>query len=116
MKLVYWTIALLTMTLLVTSCKTKAVSTSADDLVTMTLKPGLTPGALLNRSPFTIVEEKQTDKKTNAWLAKFDLGKYKMQDLVNYLINLDQVVTVNGIEKDVTPPVGPRAKPKTSKM
>lgn len=116
MKLIYWTVGLLTLTLLLESCKAKTIGQQEADVVTMTLKQGLTPAALVKRSPFTIVQERLIDKKNNSWRTQFDLGKYKMQDLINYLINLDQVVSVNGIEKAVTPPVGPKAKPQTSKM
>jgi|GEM_PF-3500913 len=120
MKILIIALAILVSSLVGMGCKStsdiKNTAATAADVVTMVVKPGLKPSALVKRSPFAVVTEKLADKQANRWDVKFDLGKYKMQDLTNYLINLDQVVSVNGIEKAATPPVGPKAKQQTKKM
>lgn len=89
-------------------CKSKTVVAEQDappGQVTLVLAKGATPESIVKPVPFEVISKNAIDKKNNEWRVLYDLKNYNGNDLRAYLINLADVISLDGIVKDVTPPI-----------
>lgn len=106
-------VTIATLLLVMVGCKSKKAVVEAEQpagQVTLVLTPGATPESVVKTAPFEVLKKQVISKKNNEWLVLYDLKQYNRQDLTGYLINLANVVTLDGKGKDVTPPIRKQTK------